>query len=156
MVTIGKALLFPSVIESLGDRGIGLTSEIWRTPTHPFSSSLTGETADDLAAGYVDATGCPWTLPIGFKHALFEVVRDVIARSADLEDPEATVEAIRTISLSTIVGNVDWSAGPVPNVTKTPLVAGQWQKSSDRFELVVTTNSHAPEIPVGGALQLLS
>ena len=29
IVTIGKALLFPSVIESLGPRGNGLTSEIW-------------------------------------------------------------------------------------------------------------------------------
>src|SRR5436190_936312 len=29
IVTIGKALLFPSVIDSLGTRGNGLTSEIW-------------------------------------------------------------------------------------------------------------------------------
>src|SRR4051812_37392751 len=35
IVTIGKALLFPSVIESLGERGVGLTSEIWWTPHHP-------------------------------------------------------------------------------------------------------------------------
>ena len=35
IVTIGKALLFPSVIDSLGARGNGLTSEIWWTPNHP-------------------------------------------------------------------------------------------------------------------------
>jgi branched-chain amino acid transport system substrate-binding protein len=34
IVTIGKALLFPSVIESLGARGNGLTSEVWWTPHH--------------------------------------------------------------------------------------------------------------------------
>ena len=31
VVTIGKALLFPSFVNSLGDRGNGLTSEIWWT-----------------------------------------------------------------------------------------------------------------------------
>ncbi|MDE0521760.1 MAG: ABC transporter substrate-binding protein [Boseongicola sp.] len=155
VVTIGKALLFPSVIESLGDRGDGLTSEIWWTPTHPFNSSLTGESAKALADGYTAASGRPWTQPIGFKHALFEVVRDVISRSADLDDPMAMVESIKSTNLSTIVGDVNWASGPVPNVTKTPLVAGQWQKMGDAFNLVVTTNAHAPQIPVGGELKLL-
>lgn len=156
VVTIGKALLFPSVIESLGDRGDGLTSEIWWTPSHPFSSSLTGDSAKALADGYTAATGRPWTQPIGFKHALFEVARDVIARAADLDDPAALVESIKSTNLSTIVGDVNWANGPVPNVTKTPLVAGQWQKSDAGFDLVVTTNDNAPEIPVGGELKLLS
>jgi branched-chain amino acid transport system substrate-binding protein len=51
---------------------------------------------------------------------------------------------------------VKWGAGPVKNVTKTPLVAGQWQRKGDKSELVITTNKPAPEIPVGGTLQLLS
>ncbi len=45
IVTIGKALLFPSVIDSLGARGNGLTSEVWWTPHHPFKSGLTGQSA---------------------------------------------------------------------------------------------------------------
>lgn len=156
IVTIGKALLFPSVIASLGDRGIGLSSEIWWSPNHPFTSSLTGESAKALAEGYVTATSRPWTQPIGFKHALFEVVADVVRRAADLDDPAAIVEAIRTTNLKTIVGPVDWSKGPVKNVTKTPLVAGQWQKSGDKAELVITSNKTAPEIPLGGELKLLA
>lgn len=156
IVTIGKALLFPSVIESLGERGIGLSSEIWWTPNHPFNSSLTGESARQLAESYSAATGRHWTQPIGFKHALFEVAADLIRRAEDLEDAEAIVEAIRSTSLGTIVGPVDWSKGPVRNVTKTPLVAGQWQKQGDRVDLVVTTNANAPQIPVGGELVLLA
>ena len=156
VVTIGKALLFPSVIESLGDRGDGLTSEIWWSPNHPFSSSLTGDSAGDLANGYTTATGRPWTQPIGFKHALFEVVKDVVSRAADLDDPMAIVDAIKTTNMSTIVGDVNFGAGPVPNVTKTPLVAGQWQKSGDAMELVITNNAAAPDIPLGGELKLLS
>lgn len=156
VVTIGKALLFPSVIESLGDAGDGLTSEIWWTPSHPFSSSLTGQSAAELANGYTAATNRPWTQPIGFKHALFEVARDVISRAGDLEDHAAIVQAIASTSLDTIVGPVDWSKGPMKNITKTPLVAGQWQKGDNGFELVVTNNANAPEIPLGGELKLLN
>lgn len=155
VVTIGKALLFPSIVESLGSRGDGLTSEVWWTPSHPFNSSLTGESAKALADGYTASQGRPWTQPIGFKHALFEVVSDVIARAEDLEDPQAIVSAIQSTALSTIVGDVDWANGPVPNVTKTPLVAGQWQRSGEQFDLVVTNNSQAPSIPLGGELALL-
>jgi branched-chain amino acid transport system substrate-binding protein len=156
VVTIGKALLFPSVIESLGDRGDGLTSEIWWTPNHPFSSSLTNQSAKELANGYINATGRPWTQPIGFKHALFEVVADVIQRTDDLDDVGAIMQSIRSTNLSTIVGEVNWANGPVKNVTKTPLVAGQWQKGPDGFELVVTANNHSPQIPKTGELKLLS
>ncbi|MFS8048875.1 ABC transporter substrate-binding protein [Rhizobium sp. BR 314] len=155
IVTIGKALLFPSVVASLGDRGIGLSSEIWWSPNHPFSSSLTGESSQQLAEGYVRASNRPWTQPIGFKHALFEVVADVVRRAADLGEPASIIEAIRKTNMKTIVGPVDWSKGPVKNVTKTPLVAGQWQRANGKAELVITTNKTAPEIPVGGELKLL-
>jgi branched-chain amino acid transport system substrate-binding protein len=156
VVSIGKALLFPSFVQSLGDRGAGLTSEIWWSPSHPFNSSLTGDSAKDLAEGYTAASGRPWTQPIGFKHALFEVVRDVVSRADDLDDPMAIVEAIKTTNMSTIVGDVNWATGPVPNVSKTPLVAGQWQKSGGATELVITNNAAAQNIPLGGELQLLS
>ena len=57
--------------------------------------------------------------------------------------------------------NATQSLPPTPSpakapVTKPPLVAGQWQRKSDKFELVIIANKPAPEIPVGGKLQLLS
>lgn len=155
VVTVGKALLFPSVIESLGDRGNGLTTEIWWSPNHPFTSSLTRDTAKSLSDGYTAAANRPWTQPIGFKHALFEVTADVIKRAADLEDSAAILAAITSTNLKTIVGPVNWANGPVKNVTKTPLVSGQWQKSGNGFDLVITNNETAPEIPKTGDLKLL-
>lgn len=155
IVTIGKALLFPSVIESLGDRGDGLSSEVWWSPNHPFASSLTGATSKQLADGYTQTSGKPWTQPIGFKHALFEVVADVIQRADDLDDPAAIVDAIASTNMDTIVGNVNWSNGPVKNVCKTPLVAGQWQRENGEFDLKIVTNKQAPMIPVTGELRLL-
>lgn len=156
VVTIGKALLFPSVIESLGERGDGLSSEVWWSPNHPFASSLDGSSAKDLAEGYTAASNRPWTQPIGFKHALFEVVADVARRADDLEDPEAIVAAIQGTNLDTIVGNVNWANGPINNVTKTPLVAGQWQKDGDAFDLKIVANSAAANIPLTGDLKFLA
>ena len=155
IVTIGKALLFPSVVESLGARGDGLSSEVWWSPHHPFASSLTGASARELAEGYSAATERPWTQPIGFKHALFEVVADVAARTEDLSDPQSILAAIQATRLDTITGTVDWSAGPVPNVTKTPLVAGQWQRGDSGLALEIVANETAPEIPVTADLKLL-
>ncbi|OCX66235.1 ABC transporter substrate-binding protein [Thioclava sp. SK-1] len=156
IVTIGKALLFPSVIEALGERGIGLSSEVWWSPHHPFASSLTAASAADLAHGYTQATGRPWTQPIGFKHALFEVVADVVARSEDPQDYEANLAAIRSTDMNTIVGPVNFSAGPVKNVTKTPLVAGQWQKDGDGIALEIVANGAAPVIPTTAKLAELA
>jgi branched-chain amino acid transport system substrate-binding protein len=155
IVTIGKALLFPSVINSLGPRGHGLTTEIWWTPNHPFKSGLTGQSSAQLANAYVSATKRPWTQPIGFQHALFEVAIDVIKRAKSL-DPKGILNSIVATDYKSIVGPVKWTGQPVKNVCKTPLVAGQWQRKGDRFELVITANRPAPEIPVGGKLELLS
>ncbi|WP_376873680.1 ABC transporter substrate-binding protein [Albirhodobacter sp. R86504] len=155
IVTIGKALLFPSAINSLGARGDGLSSEVWWSPNHPFVSSLTGATSKALADGYTTATGRSWTQPIGFKHALFEVVADVIKRAEDLEDAAAIVSAIASTKLNTIVGPIDWSNGPINNVTKTPLVAGQWQREGDTFDLKIVANSSAPDIATTGEMKLL-
>jgi branched-chain amino acid transport system substrate-binding protein len=155
VVTVGKALLFPSVIESYGDRADGLTSEVWWSPNHPFNSSLTGASAKDLADGYTAATDRPWTQPIGFKHALFEVAADVIKRAEDLDDYEAITAAIAATNMDTIVGKVDWSSGPVKNVSKTPLVGGQWQKEGDTFDLKIVSNSAHPDIPLTGDLNLI-
>jgi branched-chain amino acid transport system substrate-binding protein len=150
-ITVGKAALFPSVIESISDNlGDGVTSEIWWTPSHPFKSSLTQASAQELADAF-EAAGKQWTQPIGFGHALFEVAADVLKRTTDLEDKNAIVTAIKATNLNTIVGPISWSGGPFPNVAKTPLVGGQWRPGQDYpFDLVVTVNGTAPNIPTGG------
>lgn len=154
IVTVGKALLFPSVIESLGGRGDGLTTEIWWSPTHPFKSSLTGQTAKQLTDAWTAASKRPWTQPVGFVHALFEVALDALKRAKTLDDPKAIRDAIVATNLNTIVGPVKWP-GPVKNVSKTPLVAGQWVKKDKGYDLVVTANKNAPVIPVGGKTKAL-
>ena len=155
IVTIGKALLFPSVVNSLGPRGNGLSSEIWWTPNYPFRSGLTGQSAQQLTDAYTSNTRRPWSQPIGYQHALFEVAIDVLKRAKSIE-PKSILDAIVASNYNSIVGLVHWTGQPVKNVSKTPLVAGQWQRRGGAFELVITANKPAPEIPVGGKLELLS
>ncbi len=157
IASIGKANLFPVTVEQLGDAGHNLSSEIWWTPNHPFSSSLTGQSARQIAEGYTDATGRQWTQPIGFAHALFEVAADALSRSGDPMDYDKVRDALSETSLNTLVGPIDFRKGPVPNVSKTPLVGGQWRLGGDfKYEIIVTANGSATEIPLGGEMQALS
>ena len=83
VVTLGKALLFPGAIEALGELGDGLTTEVWWSPSHPFTSSLTKQSAKALADAYEAGTKKQWTQPIGFAHALFEVAADALKRAQE-------------------------------------------------------------------------
>lgn len=155
LATIGKALLFPSTIGALGDLGNNLGTEVWWTPSHPYKSSLTNQSASDLAAAYTTSTGKQWTQPIGFVHALFEVAAAVLAQASAPEDKAGIIKAISTLKTSTVVGDVDWTSGPVPNVAKTPLVGGQWRAKDGGYELVIVSNSAHPNIPAGGKVEAL-
>ena len=141
VVTIGKALLFPAWVDALGDRANGSTTQVWWGPDHPFASSLTGTTARQLADPYIAASGKPWMQTPGFNHAIHEVALDVVKRAADLSDPAAIVAAIAETDLQTIGGPVNWKAGPVKNVQRTPMVGGQWQRRDGVLELHVVDNS---------------
>jgi branched-chain amino acid transport system substrate-binding protein len=156
IASVGKALLFPSSVDALGALGQNLSSEYWWGPTSPFTSSLTSQTAQQLADGYTTSTGEEWTQPIGFAHALFEVANDALTRTTNIDDKASIVEAIKATNLATIVGTVDFTLGkPFPNIAKTPLVGGQWVTASGDFpyQLIVVSNTDQPEIPKAAAMQ---
>ena len=159
VITLGKALLFPGAIEALGDLGYGLTSEVWWSPSHPFTSSLTKQSAKSLAEAYEVGAKKQWTQPIGFAHALFEIASDALKRAKSLK-PADVRDAVAASSLNTVVGPVKWGGGgPFKNVSKTPLVLGQWVKapagSKNKVELVIVNNDTAKTIPTGGSLKTI-
>ena len=159
IASVGKALLFPASVEALGDKGFGLSTEVWWTPSHPFKSSLTGQSCRELADAYEKSTGKQWTQPIGFAHALYEVAVDVLKRVKNVSDPASIRDSIAATNINTIVGPVKWGGqGPFKNVSKTPLVGGQWKKGTGKFkyELVVVNNQTAPNIPAAGKLEVIS
>ena len=85
IVTPPKAVLFPTAVEALGDRGVGISTEVWWSHHHPFKSGLNGDTAQQYCDAYEKATGKQWTQPLGFKLANLEVAIDVLKRAKKLE-----------------------------------------------------------------------
>jgi branched-chain amino acid transport system substrate-binding protein len=155
IASVGKALQFPAFFEAMGTAA-GVSTEVAWSPHHPFTSSLTGASAAQLASDYQAATGRQWIQPLGFVHALFEVAASVVKRVGDLGDRQAMADAIKATRMGTIVGPVDWTGAQaeVPNVSRTPLVGGQWRRGGSwPFELEIVSNTVHPEIPATGTLQ---
>jgi len=155
IVTVAKATEFPAAVSAFGDRAEGLTVELMWSPGFPFKSSITGQSSRELADAYMAATGRPWLVTLGLKQALFEVALDVLKRSAE-RSPEAIRNAIATTNLATVAGPINFKTGPVPNVSKTPLVVGQWKRNTKKaLELMIVDNTLAPNIPKQAALEAI-
>jgi branched-chain amino acid transport system substrate-binding protein len=163
-VAVGKALLFPSSVDALGEAGDGLSTEVWWHPTLPFSSSLTDQSAQELADAYTSDTGKQWTQPLGYAHAGLEVALDALKRTTDIDDPAAVRDAIKATNLDTVAGHVSWANDQLakvgdallPNVAKMKLAGGQWTATSGgdfAYDLVIVSNSIFPDAPVGGSVR---
>ncbi|GAB4362624.1 MAG: ABC transporter substrate-binding protein [Oricola sp.] len=155
VVNVAKASEFPQAMAAIGDRADGLSVEVWWSPDHPFGSGFTGQSSAELAAEYEKATGNPWTMPLGFKHSLFEVAIDALKRSEDPTDPDSIAAAIAATAYDSCVGHIDFSKGPVPNIAKTPLVGGQWQMEGGKPVLRIVENADHPDIPATGTMKAI-
>lgn len=153
VATVAKAIEFPSVLEALGNLGNNLCTEIWWSPQYPFSSSLTGESSADFAAAYEEYSGKQWTMPLGFAEALFEVANAAFSASKSTSS-EDLAAAMSTLSVDTIVGNLDWANGPVPGVAVSPVTGGQWRLVGDaKYEIEIVSNVGFEEIPTTSAVE---
>lgn len=158
VVTVAKALEFPSAVEALGDLGDGLGVEVWWSPDYPTTSSLTGLTSAEFAASYTESTGKQWTMPLAFPETLFEVLNAAVIKAGST-DSAAINEAMTDLQVDTLLGPLDWSTGPNPNVAKTILTGGQWESSDGGefpLDLTLVSNSLAPEVPTTGTMQPLN
>jgi branched-chain amino acid transport system substrate-binding protein len=157
VLSVGKALLFPTAVETLGKAGHNLSTEVWWSPAHPFSSSLTGRSAGQLAQSFTEATGKQWTQPLGFVHALFELAVDILKRTEEVGNARSVRDALLKTRLNTVVGPINWSDSPIKNVAKTPLVGGQWRlQPTGKYDLVITDNASAPSIPAASEMQAIT
>ncbi len=154
--TIERASLFPSVMEATGSTGYGITNGSWWHPTYPFKSSLTGQTCQQVADDYEAKTGKQWTQAL-LHYQVFEIVAAALKAATDIESKDAIIGAVKAGVLETLVGPVDFSKGPMPNISKTPLTEGQWVPGTKwKYDLVIVGNATAPAVPLGGKVQPLS
>jgi len=141
-----KAILFPTDVAAIGgDLGVGLTTEIWWSPQSGYKSSLTKQTAQEIAEAWTVATGKQPMATLGYKHASMEIVVDVLKRAQSL-DRNKIREAIKATNMDTIVGHIQYDS---QNVAETTLVGGQWMKGKDwPWEINVISNKKAPTVPL--------
>jgi branched-chain amino acid transport system substrate-binding protein len=159
IVTIAAAFLFPGGIDALGDRGDGLSTEIWWSPKLPYTSSLTGETAAALAEAFEAKEGAQWTPVLGYAHAVWEVAIAGLKASGNPKDREAVRSSLEKLKLDTVVGTVDFTTSPVKGIAKTSLVAGQWRRTKSgkyKYDLVVTYAAPSSAFKVQDEFKLLS
>lgn len=156
VATIAKALLFPGGVAALGPKAHGMSTEIWWSPAYPFKSSLTGQTARQLANAYMAETKKEWTQPIGVMHALVEAGVAALKASGNPKDPKKVADAVRSMKLDTVIGRLDFAGSGIKNVSKMRVVGGQWIiDAKGKLDIYVTHNGTAPEIPVQRKFELL-
>ena len=148
VASIGKAILFPQSVEALGDAGHNLSSEVWWSPSHPFKSSLTGETAAELAAAFTEATGPALDAADRLRP---RAVRG--GGRCDEARRRSDRRRCRRRRRSPPPSSTRWSgrspgtAQSLPpfaakNIAKTPLVGGQWRlKDGGGYDLVIIDNT---------------
>lgn len=158
---IAKTGLFPSQVTALGSIGNGLASGVYWAPTWPYKSSLTGVSSKQLGDGYEAKTGKQWNQQLGASLSLFDVAAAVLNASGDPKNKTKVANAMKTLSVETPVGKLDWSkpaslAGtPVPNVVSTPIIGGQWKSGVSKWpiDFVICENSSDPNVPIASTLQ---
>jgi len=157
---IAKTGLFPSQIEALGSLGDKLASACYWHPDFPYGSSLTGISSKDIAEGYEKNAGKQWNMQIGASMSLFDAGFAALKNSGAPNDKGAVAKALAGLKTVTMVGLVDFTSGPFPNVSPSSIIGTQWVKtkpgSKYKFDMVITENANDPKVPVSAKLLPLS
>jgi branched-chain amino acid transport system substrate-binding protein len=153
---VAKTGLFPSGVEALGDLGYNLSSACYWHKTFPYKSTISGVSGVELADGYEKSSGKQWTQQLGASMALLDAGFEALKVSTDPTDKAAVAKALSTLKTTTMAGKVDFTSGPVPNVSPGPIIGAQWIKapagSKFKLDYVVTEHATDPNVPIGAKL----
>jgi branched-chain amino acid transport system substrate-binding protein len=155
IATVAKVLLFPADTAALGPLVKNIATDSWWGPYMPNKSSLTGQSAKELADAYTASTGNQWVQSIGSTYSLFEVAKEAFTSVSDPHDKAAVAKALHTVSYTGMCGSLDFASGPAPGVGIIKPVGVQWKPGTGKFpfEMVVVDNSLNPAVPIGGKLE---
>ncbi len=153
---VAKTGLFPSDIESLGDLGVNIASAAYWHKAFPYKSTLTDVSGSELADGYETASGKQWTQQLGASLSLLDAGFEALKAASDAKSKEAVAKALSGLKTTTIAGKVDFTSGPVANISPGPIIGTQWVKApaGSKFALdyVVTEHATDPNVPVAAKL----
>ena len=157
---MAKTGLFPDGIEALGRLGYNIASAAYWHRAFPYKSSLTGVGAGELADGYEAASGKQWTQQLGASMSLLDAGIAALVSSGAPATRQAVAHALAHLNTTTMIGKVDFTSGPVPNVSPAPIIGTQWVKAApgSKFKLdyVVTEQLDGPERASAGKAPAVS
>lgn len=152
VVQVAKTGLFASTIEVLGPLGHNISVAAYWHKNFPYKSALTGLSGVQLADGYEKGAGKQWTQQLGATLSLLDAGVAVLKSSANPKDKAGVAKAISTLKTTTMMGPVDFTKGPVPNVSATQMIGAQWIKapsgSKHKLDYVITENANDRSVPV--------
>ena len=156
LATVAKVLLFPADVQALGSLVNNIATDSWWSPFAPYKSSLTGETAAELALDYQKTTGQQWTQAIGSTYAAFEIAQLALTGASDPHDHQDVANELHGLKYEGMNGVVDFASGPAPGVAIIPAAGVQWKKGKPGkftdfpYAMYVVDNSDAPSWPING------
>jgi branched-chain amino acid transport system substrate-binding protein len=152
-----KTGLFPSTVDALGSLGNKMGSACYWHKDFPYKSSLTGLGGHELADGYERESGKQWTQQLGASLSLLDAGVAALKSSGNPKSKAAVQKALAGLKTVTIVGKVDFTSGPFPNVSPTSIIGTQWIKSKPgskfEYDYVITEHANDPKVPVTAKLQ---
>lgn len=155
IVQTAKTGLFPPEMEALGSLGEKMTSAAYWHRDFPYASPVTGQTGRELADGWEAETGEQWTQQLGATLSLIDAGIAALKAATDPKSKEAVRDAIASLNVETIGGQVDFTSGPVPNVASGPILGSQWVKVTEgpfALDYVLVDNTPDPNVPVAAKL----
>jgi len=153
---VAKTGLFPDGIESLGHLGLNISSATYWHPSFPYTSTSTGVSGVQLAESYQKASGKMWTQQLGASLSLLDAGLEALKSSGDPTNKAAVVKALAGLRLTTLVGKIDFTTGPFPNVSPGSIIGAQWVAapagSPFKLDYVITEHAADPKVPIGAKL----
>lgn len=160
IVQVAKTGLFASTIEVLGPLGYNISVAAYWHKNYPYASALTGVSGVQLADGYEKASGKQWNQQLGASMSLVDAGIAALKASANPKEKAEVAKALRTLRTTTMMGKVDFTTGPVGNVSSVPMIGAQWVKppagSKFKYDYVITENVSDSKIPVAAKLKAYS
>lgn len=152
IVQVAKTGLFAPTIEVLGPLGYNISSAAYWHKGYPYKSELTGLSSVQLADGFEQASGKQWNQQLGASMSLVDAGIAALKASGNPKDKAAIAKSLSGLKATTMVGELDFTKGPVPNVATMNLLGTQWVKpaagSKYKYDYVVTENAADPKVPV--------
>ena len=92
--------------------------------------------------------------------SLLDAGGEALKAASNPKDKAAVAKSLSTLKTTTMMGKIDFTGGPVPNVSPTAMIGAQWVKapkgSKFKLDYVLTENAADKSVPVSAKVKSFS